>query len=138
MIDPTYYTDNPNFVEFLSVRGLKLNESSPKVIHYFGRKYSELEKMMRNLKADLAVLHGQLDSQPGPHTWFNFIVDRLNQLEDMTIEKEVYTNNVALTQLYYQRLGLNRTIVPITPPKPKEPKKHFDFVKSISKIMMWG
>ena len=128
------------FVAFLSTRGIRLALENPDVIHYFGDSKRKLKKLIAEYNPDLTLIHNpkafDLDYK------FSFALDEIHCDKDIYKARQVNTNALELTRLYYQSLGLERTLHNCSEKNKKEKKQKLQIdasvVKKILAIMMWN
>ena len=117
-------------IAFLATRQLDIVDEDPTILHYFGNNKHEILKLKEIDGFDLIVLHMKIDTHTKTSSQFLnqfkvWIIDPSNSIKEMQrSDNPIWTNNVQLAQIYYQRLGIQRKIIELDlTPEVKEPIK---------------
>ena len=104
-------------ISFLATRQLEIVGDDPTIIHYFGDNKKEILKLREIDEPDLIVFHMKIDVSTKSSSQFlnqfkNWIIDPSQSISDIQNKtNKIWTNNFKIAQIYYQRLGVQRTIV---------------------------
>jgi len=126
------HPDNSDMMKFMCIRGIIPIDENPNILHYFGSKAKEVERLSDGL--DLVVIHRKLDRLPHE---VNFAVDLCVSYDEFFRTRTVLTNNVKLTQLYYRRLSLDREFEEFSKPEAGKPRLS-GIIERLKGFMFWG
>lgn len=134
-------------VDFLEKRDLEVVNEGPTVIHYFGFKPKELFQLINKWEPQLVVLNSKkikIGTKATSHLLskiHNWIIEPIDDLNDVLTNGQIWTDNAKLAQIYYQRLNLQREIIELKPKKRRtlwrpDLRHIFDWSR-FSRFMYW-
>jgi len=105
------YPPKDFFISFLATRGRQIVEDKEQVLHYFGDSERELRQLARRDHPDLVIINNPLfPVDEASLQKINYVIDPVSEDKDIYKTSEVRTNSPKLCQVYYRKLGLQKTM----------------------------